>query len=170
MRARILQSCSWIAAMLVLWTGEFAIRAFPRALQRNSADANHTEQQERDRFKPVSTADSAEEDGTILGSTLYRNSTGASVSVAHAKFPSAEAADAKLTRSFKQAIKVISRESRKDSSGQAVGERVVAVFLGDGSEYSAILWTDGRDYYRITAASLQIASEFETRLTLAGRH
>jgi hypothetical protein len=66
---------------------------------------------------------------------------------------------------LKPARKIVEQQTRKDSSGQVTGERVVAVFASQSdAEYTAILWTDGAKYYWVTSSSSDMALLMESYL------
>lgn len=138
-----------------------------RAAQQNASRlANATTDQSEETFTRLSSYDALQSDKTILGSTIYQGSKGTWVTVSHGKFSSPQAAKNVLAEVLKHATIVLERHSIIDSSGQLIGERVVALFPKVSSclECHEIVWTEGRNYYRVASSSLQAALKFESRI------
>jgi hypothetical protein len=107
----------------------------------------------------VGLANGSAGDGTELSISVYVTSEGTQVNTVHGHFKSKAAAKAELERQLKQEDKIVERAPRKTPLGKVVGERVIVRFAATQGQpnYSAVLLTDGRDYYEITSSSIDLA-------------
>jgi hypothetical protein len=64
----------------------------------------------------------------------------------------------------KLATKIMEQTSKKDQSGQVVGQRVLALSSSPQEEDFWLIWTNGCDYYFLSSTSLQSALEIERRI------
>jgi hypothetical protein len=104
-------------------------------------------------------------DGTELSISVYVTPEGTHVNTVHGRFKSKAAAKAELERQLKQDDRIVERAARKNPLGKVVGERVIVRFAATQArpDYSAVLLTDGRDYYEVTSSSMELVIDMAKR-------
>ena len=104
-------------------------------------------------------------DGAHLAFRTFEGSSGSIVVVTYGTLTSPDKATTELHLWSQSAKKLLQDEQKKDPVGQVIGQRIVATFIGQKeTEYTAILWTNGSDCFRIQAPSFAVASYFEQRI------
>jgi hypothetical protein len=132
-------------------------------LQQSSSGASSSQQQEQ--LEKISAGNGKASDGTVLSFNSYRNAHGVQVSTTTGKFKSPRAAQREWSLSLKKAKKIIERRPLS-VAGSHAGQRAVALFHDPDTEteYFAVLWTNGPNYYWVSSASLPLALYVEKRL------
>jgi hypothetical protein len=132
-------------------------------LQQSSPGLSSSQQQEQ--LERISTGNGHASDGTFLIFNSYRNAHGVQVSTTRGKFKSPKAAQREWSLWLKRATKIKEQGSLQDAK-IGVGKRAVAVFHDPDTEteYFAVLWTRGPEYYWVSSASLPLALYVEKRL------
>jgi hypothetical protein len=131
---------------------------------QSSSTASSSPQEEQ--LEKISAGKGRASHGTLLAFNSYRNAHGTQVSTTRGKFKSPKAAQREWSLSLKRAKRIVERRPLQSASGNHVGQRAVALFHDPNTEteYFAVLWTDGPEYYWISSASLPLALYIEERL------
>ena len=119
-------------------------------------------------YKVVSSGKVLTKDGTPTFISSWRTSDGMSFYHWREYHVSPEHAHRSLQKTLDKAVKIIKRETLFDVSGHEVGEKVIATFPPQYSEYGtvALLWTDGATFTYESSSSLQNILEFEKDIHL----
>jgi hypothetical protein len=133
-------------------------------LSQTSPEAAGIPQEEQ--LERISASNGKASDGTLLSFNSYRSAHRVQVSTTKGRFKSPAAAQREFSVSLKLSKKVMERRLLEDASGNRVGTRAVAVFHDPDTEteYFAVLWTNGPNYYWVSSASLELALNVEKRL------
>ena len=105
--------------------------------------------------------------GKSMPFRTYRGSQGTMLEITSGVFGSPAKAKAELRTLLRSASKVIEHGPKKTSSGQIVGDRVVASYADSQPIQRTIIiaWTKGSEYYLLeTTAPLPRARQFEQRI------
>jgi len=117
-------------------------------------------------FILLSLGDAVAHDGTTrMAVRRYAASGGTTVSVSHATFGSRRLSTDELRYLATQATKVVERGPERARFGNTVGERVVLKFAGKAPDQdtAVVAWTVGRDLYKVSSHSIQVALDMEQR-------
>jgi hypothetical protein len=159
---------SCLVAFLVIVSGIGDVLASPGqepTLQESKARAYLQERQ----FKVVLVGEIKDPDVSHIGFTNYKAKDGATATLIHYEFPSPTSArdylEKRLSRDKK--LRIIERGNKMDRKKVSVGMRVYAEFASDSSSapMQDILWTNGSNFYEVTAISLKDALAFENAFT-----
>jgi hypothetical protein len=103
------------------------------------------------------------DEGVRFGFTRFEAQDGARLEVIHGGLGTTAKAQAHFQKKLSEATKVLSQENKRDKEGAVVGIRAEVTFGPDQAKHTGygILWTNGQDFYEITATSLDDARRAE---------
>ncbi|HZU29506.1 MAG TPA: hypothetical protein VFB79_00225 [Candidatus Angelobacter sp.] len=127
-----------------------------------SFGVGQSNQEDKPKLQPPLLLKGIASDGvTILSLDIYKVENGITVGVSHATFKSNRGAQNEFASRLKH-TDIVSRREQKN------GKRAVVTYLSaSGEEISAILWTDGMDFYGVSSSSLEVAKQVEQEILTA---
>src|SRR4029077_2568692 len=162
--------CQLIVLLLLGSWSKSGIRA--ATLQNNnggtsSSESNATEGRifPKEIYTLVSLGNGRAGDRTMLDIRLYKSSDGTNVTTVHGHFKSISGARDEFHSRIDGATKIIERGPKKGFLGHDVGERCVIVLppTKSSTEHTAVVWTNGMDYYEISSRSMRLIIDMEKR-------
>jgi hypothetical protein len=96
----------------------------------------------------------------------YVGSKETAISITYGTFQSPEKSKAELQHWIQIARNMVQQEQKKNSSGEVVGQRVLATLIDSRThrDFSVVAWTNGCDFFRIKSFSLPAVLLFEDRI------
>jgi hypothetical protein len=134
---------------------------------RDAPDDKWTQEHSESRLTYKTVAQGELKDGDLrFGTTTYRASNGAVVTLIHRDFDSAPAATNYYMKKITGALKVIEEGTKTNKSGAPIGRRAqILTDLGTkGQSVPAVLWTDANHFFELTSYSIPTIRALETKL------
>lgn len=97
----------------------------------------------------------------LFGIRVYSTPDGVKATVKYFKFLSRAEAEEYLKTCLRPEAEIIDRQEQKDSTGEVIGERILAVAQLSGKEEFALIRGVGLNYYFIGSSSLAAAKQVE---------
>jgi hypothetical protein len=114
------------------------------------------------KFENTGMGEMKDGEGVPLGFTNFKGSDGSTLTVLYKRFENSATAQAYFERQILKAMKVVERNKKLNTSGNAAGDRAEILLRFEAQKsIPAILWTDGAMFHEIYSSSRKSMLDLE---------